>query len=108
MRALFLALVLAACDAGTTVPNPLSNPPDGVPAGNPNGHATVPDEAGLEDVSSPRTVVGTGAATSCTGDAFIAAVAKGGVITFDCGPDPVTIPVARTAKIVNDTGPRIV
>jgi hypothetical protein len=108
MRAALLAIVLSACDGGTTVENPLSNPSDGVPAGNPNGHAAVPAEAGLEDVSSPRTVVGTGSAASCTGDAFVDAVARGGVITFDCGPDPVTITLTRTAKIVNDTGPRIV
>jgi hypothetical protein len=30
------------------------------------------------------------------------------VITFDCGPGPVTIALTRTAKIVNDTGPSIV
>jgi hypothetical protein len=45
---------------------------------------------------------------SCTGDAFVAAVAKGGVITFACGPDPVTITLTATAKVVNDTGPKIV
>jgi hypothetical protein len=38
----------------------------------------------------------------------VAAVARGGVITFDCGPDPVTIVMDETAKIVNNTGPKIV
>ena len=76
--------------------------------GNPDGHCAVPAEAALADVSKATNVVGTGAAASCTGDAFIAAVAKGGIITFDCGPDPVTIRLDRTAKIVNDTGPEIV
>jgi hypothetical protein len=38
----------------------------------------------------------------------VAAVAQGGVITFDCGPDPVTIEMQATAKVVNDTGPEIV
>jgi hypothetical protein len=90
------------------VPNPLTNPEDGPPAGNPDGDCAVPAEAGLEDVSSPRTVVGTGTPESCTGDAFIAAVAAGGVITFDCGPEPVTITLDRPAKIFNDTGPDIV
>jgi hypothetical protein len=52
--------------------------------------------------------VGTGTPASCTGDAFVNAVARGGVITFDCGPAPATIVLARTAKIVNDTGPKIV
>jgi hypothetical protein len=77
--------------------------------GNPDGHcSSVPAEAALEDVSSPRTVIGDGSAASCTSAAVVAAVAKGGVITFDCGPDPVTITLEQTAKIVNDTGPRIV
>jgi hypothetical protein len=90
------------------VPNPLTDPEDGPPAGNPDGDCDVPAPAGLADSSSPRTVVGTGTAASCTGDAFIAAVAAGGVITFDCGPEPVTITVDRPAKIFNDTGPDIV
>ena len=92
------------------VPNPLTNPDDGPPAGNQNAEATcdVPVAAGLADVSSPTTVVGTGTAESCTADAFIDAVAAGGVITFDCGPAPVIITLDRTAKIFNDTGPEIV
>jgi hypothetical protein len=61
-----------------------------------------------EDVSAPKTVVGTGTPASCTGDAFVQAVANGGVITFDCGPDPVTITLTATAKVFNDTGPKIV
>ncbi|MBI5552726.1 MAG: hypothetical protein HY911_14555 [Desulfobacterales bacterium] len=45
---------------------------------------------------------------SCTSDAFRNAVAAGGVITFDCGDDPVTITLGQTAKIFNDTAPEIV
>ena len=59
-------------------------------------------------MSSPTTVVGTGTPASCTGDAFVAAVAKGGVITFDCGPDPVTIVLTSTAKVFNDKGTKLV
>lgn len=91
-----------------TVVVPPTDPDTGPPPGNPNGTASAPAEAQLEDISAPRTVVGTGTAASCTGDAFVEAVAKGGVITFSCGPDPVTIELDRTAKIVNDTGPKIV
>jgi hypothetical protein len=80
----------------------------GPAAGNPDGHCDVPAEAKPEDVSSPRSVVGSGTAASCTGDAFVAAVAKGGVITFDCGPLPVTITLTETAKVFNDTGPKVV
>src|SRR5690606_31278054 len=41
-------------------------------------------------------------------DAVVEAVARGGIITSDCGPDPITITLDRPAKIVNDTGPEIV
>lgn len=68
----------------------------------------IPPGAGPEDVSSPTTVVGSGTPASCTSAAVVAAVAQGGVITFDCGPDPVTITLEETAKIFNDTGPEIV
>ncbi len=94
--------------AGIDAANPLTNPADGPPAGNPDGTCAIPGEAGPEDSSTPDHVVGTGTAASCTGDAFIAAVALGGVITFDCGPDPITITVDRPARIFNDTGPDIV
>jgi hypothetical protein len=85
-----------------------TDPGDGPPPGNPDGNCDVPAEAALEDVSVPDRVVGDGTAESCTSDEFVDAVAEGGVITFDCGPDPVTITLDRTAKIFNDTGPRIV
>jgi hypothetical protein len=35
-------------------------------------------------------------------------VAGGGVITFNCGADPVVIKLTQTAKIFNDKGPKIV
>ena len=76
--------------------------------GPPEGHATVPSEAQLEDVSKPTTVVGTGTPDSCTGDAFIAAVAKGGVITFNCGPDMAMVRLSQPAKVFNDKGPKVV
>jgi hypothetical protein len=69
---------------------------------------TVPAAAVEEDVSNPTTVVGNGSPASCTGDAFVAAVAKGGIITFDCGPDPVTITLTSTAKVYNDRGTKLV
>jgi hypothetical protein len=124
LTATFLALAvnLVACagdgdgddddddDDDVVVPNPLTDPEDGPPAGNQNPEATcsIPAEAGLADVSSPRTVVGTGTPESCTSAAFVDAVAQGGVITFDCGPEPVIITLEETAKIFNDTGPEIV
>lgn len=94
--------------SGTTSTPTLTNPDDGPPAGNPDGTCDVPGEAQAEDTSSPTTVVGSGTPESCTGSAFVDAVAKGGIITFDCGPDPVVITLDQTAKIFNDTGPKIV
>lgn len=88
--------------------DPSTNPDDGPPAGNPDGHCDVPAEAALEDVSNPTTVVGDGTKESCTSKAFVDAVANGGVITFDCGPDPVTITLDETAKVHNDKGPKVV
>jgi predicted small lipoprotein YifL len=112
-----LALIAIACtfglpgcgkDGPRTFPNPYTNPDDGPPAGNPDGHTTVPDEAFPEDATSPDHVIGDGTPGSCTSEAVVAAVALGGVITFDCGPEPVVIMMEETAKIVNDTGPGIV
>jgi hypothetical protein len=69
------------------------------PAGNPDGSCTsltLPTQTQLVDTSSPTTVVGAGTPGSCTFGALNAAVTKGGIITFDCGPDPVTIAVTAT------------
>lgn len=54
------------------------------------------------DTRRPARVVGNGTPQSCTSDAVVAAVAQGGVVTFDCGPAPVTITMTRTAKVFND------
>ncbi|MEJ7596655.1 MAG: hypothetical protein WKG01_01995 [Kofleriaceae bacterium] len=110
MRILAAVIFLAGCsDGGTTdVPNPPTDPASGPAAGNPDGSCEIPAGAGLASSTHARTVVGDGTAASCTGDAVIAAVAAGGVVTFACGPDPIVIELARPAKIFNDTGPEIV
>lgn len=77
-------------------------------AGNPDGRCQIPAEAALEDVSQPTTVVGTGTPESCTSEAFVAAVARGGVITFHCGDAPATIELKATAKVFNDKAPKLV
>jgi hypothetical protein len=87
---------------GTVVPIQPGDP------GNSDGTCPIPSEAQLEDVSSPTTVVGTGTQESCTTDAFIAAVAAGGIITFNCGPAPATITLTKPARVFNDKGPKIV
>jgi hypothetical protein len=92
-----------ARSSSTPAPQPAPPAP-----GNPDGRAVVPPEARAVDTSRPDRVIGDGTPASCTSAAVVAAVARGGIITFDCGPDPVTITLTETAKIRNDTGPEIV
>jgi hypothetical protein len=80
----------------------------GPSAGNPDGKCDIPAGAGLEDTSQPTRVIGDGTPESCSSQAVVDAVALGGVITFDCGPSPLTITLDETAKIFNDKGPKIV
>jgi hypothetical protein len=56
----------------------------------------LPAEAQPVDTSNPTTVVGTGTAASCTYAKLASAVAAGGIITFNCGDAPVTIPSTAT------------
>ncbi len=102
-----LGLVVAACGSS-------SKPTGGTPgmdasAASDSAGAMVPADAaalidapaipvaltchppfGLADTSTPTTVVGTGTAQSCTVAVLTAAVATGGIVTFDCG-GPVTL-----------------
>jgi hypothetical protein len=94
--------------AGAVFHNPLANPQNGPPAGNPEGNYSVPPEAGPEDVSAPDHIIGDGTPASCTEEAFIKAVAEGGKIVFNCGPEPVTIKLDKPAKVFNDAKPDIV
>ena len=69
--------------------------------GNPNGHAYVPPAGRAANTSDPNNVIGVGTPASCTSAAVVRAVAEEGVITFNCGPNPVTITMTATAKVVN-------
>jgi hypothetical protein len=75
--------------------------------GNPAGRAAVPAEARAVDTSNPTWVIGDGTPAGCTSEKFVAAVAAGGLIRFNCGPEPVTIVVRETAKVRNRS-PRVV
>jgi hypothetical protein len=90
------------------VNNPLENPEDGPPAGNPDGNAPIPFEAGLEIVTNPDTIIGDGTPASCTCDAVVEAVAKGGKIVFNCGTEPVTIKMYKPAKVFNNANPDVI
>src|SRR5690242_6701107 len=76
---------------GTTLPKP----------GNPAGKASIPAAAKPVGTGKPDRTIGTGTPASCTSAAVVKAVAAGGIITFDCGPAPVTITMTATAKVKN-------
>jgi hypothetical protein len=63
--------------------------------------ADAVEPAATSDRPIVARVIGNGTPSSCTSAAVVKAVAAGGTITFDCGPDPVTIVMRRTAKVVN-------
>ncbi len=123
MRGFLILLSGVACAAGLTVvgtwgdaaatakaPHALTSGAHGQAVakfGNPNGHAFVPPAARAVSTRHPNHVIGRGTPGSCTSADVVRAVAKGGVITFNCGRKPVTITMTATAKIVN-TSHRIV
>ncbi len=92
----------------TTDTDPILFSDDWPEAGTAERLCSVPAAAQAMDSTFPDQVVGHGTPESCTSEAFVAAVAAGGVIAFDCGPDPVTITLTETAQVFNDTGPEIV
>jgi hypothetical protein len=69
--------------------------------GNRAGHAYVPAAGRAVNVTRPDHVIGTGTPAGCTSAAVVRAVARGGIITFDCGPAPVTITMTATARVRN-------
>lgn len=112
---LFIVFSLVNCstenltnDSSIIVYNPLENPEDGPQAGNANGNSPIPAEAGLESVANPDTIIGNGTPQSCSCDAVVAAVAKGGKIVFNCGSEPLTIKMDRPAKVFNNANPDVV
>jgi len=80
------------CEAGVCEPTEPVDPPPGV--------CTPPIV--VEDTTTADTVVGSGTPATCTHAALEAAVAQGGIITFDCGTDPVTIDVTAALTLRTD------
>lgn len=81
---------------------------DGKVSGNRLGTCEIPAEALPDTVLHRDQVVGDGTRSSCTAAAFRAAVAKGGRIGFNCGPDSITITLDRPAKVYNDAAKDVV
>lgn len=73
------------------------------PGNDDSNQVATPGEMASEEIDSPDRVVGDGTAASCTSAAVVAAVNAGGVITFSCGPEPVTITLTQTLKVRNST-----
>src|SRR5579859_1985881 len=94
LRGVLVALVAAAVlvGAGASV----AAVPD---FGNPTGRFYVPLAGRAVDTRHPNHVIGDGRPASCTSAAVVRAVAAGGIITFNCGPRPVTIVMSATAKV---------
>lgn len=97
---------MSAGNTTTSAAGSTANTGSGTVAGNTSGPA-LPTDARPVDTSKPTTVIGDGTPASCTSEAVVKAVAKGGVIVFRCGSQPVTIPMSATAKVVN-TSPDVV
>jgi hypothetical protein len=68
--------------------------------GNPSGHFYVPPAGRAVDTRHPNHVIGDGTPATCTSAAVVREIAAGGIITFNCGPRPVTIVMTRTAGVI--------
>jgi hypothetical protein len=96
------AVLAANLTIDPTAPAPEQNSSN---PGNPSAACSVPAEAQAQDVSNPTTVVGNGTPSSCTAAAFESAVQNGGIVTFNCGPNPVTITLDHEIRLLNKAGP---
>ena len=101
VRALVIATAAAAAVPGTAM------------AAAPT-QVSVPPAARAVNIAHPDHVIGNGSPAGCTSAAVVRAVAAGGIITFDCGPAPLTIVMRHTAavpktrhRVVLDGGGRI-
>jgi hypothetical protein len=95
LRTLLGALVGAGMLVGSTTS--AAAVPD---FGNPKGHFYVPPAGRAADTRYPNHVIGNGTPGSCTSAAVVRDVAAGGIITFNCGPNPVTIVMTTTASVI--------
>ena len=96
-------VLLAACGGGGSEPVAGQPVPSGpVQGGVTSGRVAVPAAGQPVDTSVPDHVIGNGTPASCTGEAVVQTVALGGKIRFNCGPDPVTIELPRTARVFNN------
>lgn len=86
---------------GSTVTSTTTTSTTGTGGGPPA--PTCPAPIDPVDTSSPTAVIGKGTPDTCDEASLDAAIAAGGVITFSCGADPVTITVTSEKKLTKDT-----
>jgi hypothetical protein len=86
-----LALIAGAAPAGASGTPPF--------VGNPAGNVPVPAAGRAVASSHFAHVIGSGTPAACTSAAVVRAVARGGAISFDCGPKPLTIVMRATADV---------
>ena len=91
--AVFLPAWLVADNGRTKPASALSH------FGNPKGHFPVPTAGRAVNASHPTHVIGDGKPSGCTSADVVRDVAAGGIITFNCGPKPVTIVMTQTARV---------
>jgi hypothetical protein len=97
VRSLRGVLVGAVALLGMVSPASAAVMPD---FGNPDGHFHVPPAGRAVNTTHPNHVIGNGSPASCTSAGVVGAVAAGGIITFNCGPKPVTIVMRATARVI--------
>ena len=106
--ALVIVLALTGCPTPEADDDATADDDDATDDDDDTGIPPDPDEicdrpVDLADTSSADQVVGDGSAASCTEAALATALAAGGTIVFDCGPDPVTIPLTTEQFVTHDT-----
>lgn len=62
----------------------------------------------LFSLAASATVVGSGTPTSCSEAALVSAIPAGGIITFNCGSGPVTIPFTFTLVVGSNNPPVVI
>jgi hypothetical protein len=83
----------ASATPGATPPAPPTNP----------GTSSCTTPISAVNTAGNTNVVGDGTPASCTESAFEAAIAAGGVVTFNCGPSPYKLVLSTTKSITQDT-----
>ncbi len=89
-----------SANSNQTAATPSATPP--APPTNP-GNSSCATPISAVNTAGNTNVVGDGTPASCTENAFEAAIAAGGVVTFSCGLSPYKLVLSSTKLITQDT-----